>query len=104
MHPRSGFLLLEEFVSTDDNRDLALLLAGADIEVFPCGADKKPKVEWRNFSSCDIETIEHWWRRFPNALPGIDLAKAGLIVLDGDRHGGPDGRVALRDQLQRQPD
>ena len=31
-------------------------------------------------------------------MPGIDLAKAGLVVLDGDRHGGPDGVQGL-DQL-----
>jgi hypothetical protein len=37
-------------------------------------------------------------------LPGIDLEKCDLVVLDGDRHGGPDGRAVLRELLQAQPD
>jgi hypothetical protein len=45
-----------------------------------------------------------WWSQHPNALPGIDLEKADLVVLDGDRHGGPDGRAALRELLQAQSD
>ncbi len=32
----------------------------------------------------------------------VDLAKCDLFVLDGDRHGGPDGRAALRDLLRQQ--
>ena len=37
-------------------------------------------------------------------MPAIDLGKSGLVVLDGDRHGGPDGRAALRDLLDTQDD
>lgn len=44
-----------------------------------------------------------WWREHPGALPAIDLAKCDLFVLDGDRHGGPDGRAALRELLRQQP-
>jgi hypothetical protein len=32
----------------------------------------------------------------PDSLPGIDLGKIGVVVLDGDRHGGPDGVAGLR--------
>jgi hypothetical protein len=85
------------------NRDFALRLAEVGIEVFPCGQDKKPLVKWRRFSSCDPEIVAQWWFKYPAALPGIDLAKAGLLVLDADRHGdAPDGRTALRELLQRQ--
>jgi hypothetical protein len=88
----------------DINRDWALRLAEAGIAIFPCSPDKKPLVKWREFSSCDADAVAMWWRQFPNALPGIDLEKSDLVVLDGDRHGGPDGRAALRDLLQQQPD
>ena len=88
----------------DLNRDFALRLAEAGIEVFPCGQHKKPLVKWTTASSCDPETVAQWWWQFPGALAAIDLAKANLLVLDGDRHGGPDGRAALRDLLHRQPD
>jgi len=84
----------------DFNRDWALRLAEASLSVFPCGADKKPLIKgWNKLSSCNPDAVNDWWHRFPNALPAIDLAKADLVVLDGDRHGGPDGRAALRELL-----
>jgi hypothetical protein len=88
----------------DINRDWALRLADAGIAVFPCSSDKKPLIKWREFSSCDPEAIAMWWSQHPKALPGIDLEKSDLVVLDGDRHGGPDGRAALRKLLQAQSD
>jgi hypothetical protein len=89
-------------MARDFNRDWALRLAECGIAVFPCNADKQPLVKWREFSSSDTEAVAQWWHQHPGALPGIDLAKADLFVLDGDRHGGPDGRTALRDLLQQQ--
>jgi hypothetical protein len=45
------------------------------------------------------------WSKYPAALPGIDLQKSELVVLDGDRHDNqPDGRTALRRLLKEQPD
>jgi len=90
-------------MSRDFNKDWALRLAEAGLEIFPCGPDKKPLIQWRTFSSCDPDVVAQWWREFPSALPAIDLEKAELLVLDGDRHGGPDGRAALRDLLLQQP-
>src|SRR5262249_17572272 len=87
----------------DFNRDWALRLAEAGIAVLPCGADKKPLVQWRHFSSSDTDAIAQWWQQHPSALPAIDLEKSDLFVLDGHRHGGPDGRTALRELLQQQP-
>ena len=86
------------------NRDVALRLAEAGIAVFPCGPDKKPLIKWRGLSSNDTDAVLQWWTQYPDALPGIDLEKAELIILDGDRHGGPDGRAALRELLKQQPD
>jgi hypothetical protein len=69
-----------------------------------CGPDKKPLIPWRRLSSSDTDAVLQWWRQYPDALPAIDLEKAELMVLDGDRHGGPDGRAALRELLKRQAD
>jgi hypothetical protein len=88
----------------DVNRDWALRLAEAGIAVLPCGPDKKPLIKWRKLSSSDPKAVAAWWSQHPNALPGIDLKKCDLVVLDGDRHGGPDGRAALRELLQAQSD
>jgi hypothetical protein len=79
-------------------------LGEAGIAIFPCGANKKPLIKWRDFSSCDANAITQWWEQYPGALPGIDLEKSDLLVLDGDRHGGPDGVAALRELLQQQVD
>jgi hypothetical protein len=86
----------------DFNRDWALRLAEAGIAVFPCGPDKKPLIKWRTLSSSDPDAAALWWHQHPGALPAIDLEKCDLFVLDGDRHGGPDGRAELRGLLQRQ--
>jgi putative DNA primase/helicase len=85
-----------------NNRDVALRLAEAGLAVFPAGPDKKPLVQWRALSSNDTDAIELWWHKWPDAVPGIDLGKSDIVVLDGDRHGGPDGRAALENLLQQQ--
>jgi hypothetical protein len=89
-------------MARDFNRDWAMRLAEAGLAIFPCGDDKKPLIKWREFSSSDTEAVAQWWREQPGALPAIDLEKCDLFVLDGDRHGGPDGRAALRKLLKDQ--
>src|SRR5262245_36410606 len=89
-------------MTRDLNRDWGLRLAEAGLAIFPCGPDKKPLVKWRTMSSSDPEAVAQWWQQFPGALPAIDLEKCDLLVLDGDRHGGPDGRAALRELLRGQ--
>ncbi|MCW2284941.1 RecA-family ATPase [Rhodoblastus acidophilus] len=81
------------------NRQIALRLAEVGAPVFPCNTHKNPLVKWRAESTCDARTVEKWWRSFPDAIPAIDLAKAGLIVSDLDRHGGPDGLQNFFDRV-----
>jgi hypothetical protein len=90
---------------------LAKRLAAAEIPVFPCDwrlkpdgkISKAPLVKWRDASTTDEPTIRAWWKQYPQALVGIDLGKAGLVVVDADRHGGPDGVAALA-ALESNPD
>ena len=77
--------------------------------VFPCNSNpdspkfKSPLFEgWQALSTIEAGVVAQWWRQFPGALPGIFLGKVDLVVLDGDRHGGPDGRAALRELLRQQ--
>jgi hypothetical protein len=57
---------------------------------------KKPHIkDWARRASCSGAQIEEWWREFPSAVVGVPLARVGLICLDADRHGGPDGVAAL---------
>ncbi|MHC2163116.1 bifunctional DNA primase/polymerase [Bradyrhizobium ottawaense] len=73
------------------NLDVALNLARAGAFVFPCqssGPNKKQPckgVYWRSASTRDEVQIRHLWSRHPDAVPGIDLAKSGLVVIDCDR-------------------
>ncbi len=90
------------------NRDIALRLADAGLKVFPCdwrpkSADdpspsKKPLTEgdWQAAATCDEATIRGWWERWPEALVGLPAGLNGLLVLDPDRHGGPDGVEAFQ--------
>src|SRR5262245_3813598 len=79
------------------NVDVALRLAAAGLHVFPVTPDnrKRPSVRgsWRENSTTDERTIAAWWRIRTGHLPAIDLGKAGLLVLDGDRHADEHGEI-----------
>lgn len=80
---------------------MAADLAAAGYSVFPChngGPQAKrpmPGVFWRSASTSDRVKIAGWWRRWPDAAVGLDLAKSGLLVIDADRHGADDGVEAV---------
>lgn len=87
------------------NRDLALQLAAAGLPVFPARAtrrqdgtwSKKPCIlGWQNKATTNSDEIKGWWQSFPDAVVGIELRRARLLVVDTDRHpGGPDGVSAF---------
>jgi hypothetical protein len=90
-----------------ENLGVALELAGAGIFVFPAivvwndatkKLDKRPAISgWRDAASTDPQQIEQWWATFPAAVPGIELGRSGLFVVDLDRHaGGADGVAAFK--------
>ena len=59
---------------------------------------------WQTLSTNDAATVAGWWAKWPGAVPALDLARCGLVVLDGDRHhAGVDGVAALRELLRHQP-
>jgi hypothetical protein len=72
------------------NLETARELARSGFSVFPCHAGgehaKRPFIRWRDQSSTNDDLILTWWRRWPEAAIGIDLAKSGLVVIDADRH------------------
>ena len=79
------------------NLTAALDLAAADVPVFPAGPDKRPLLAgWQKKASTEPEQIRKWWLVYPDALPAIPVGRAGLIVIDCDRHpGGNDGIKAF---------
>jgi len=98
---------------SDTNLAVALRLAAAGIAVFPCRPRdkvvgdqlkkaKSPLVRWRTESTTDQDIISGWWARWPRALPAIDLAKAGLLVIDNDRHDPEADGVEAFNQLAEQ--
>jgi hypothetical protein len=70
-------------------------MAEAGAHVFVTDSNKRARVKWRNESTTDPAIITGWFDRWPDSLPAIDLAKSNIVVLDGDRHGGPDGVAAV---------
>src|SRR5262245_55472796 len=90
-------------MSHNPNYECAIQLAAAGLPVFPLRAkDRHPLVAWRSESSADAATVTRWSQAYPHAIPGLDLGKCGLVVLDGDRHGKADGVAALRQLLKQQ--
>ena len=91
---------------TASNLAQALDLAAAGIPIFPARAFKLPSsgkwqkqplvLRWREVATTDPHQLQEWWQRFPDAIPGIELHRAGLVVIDPDRHpDGPDGVAAF---------
>lgn len=80
------------------NLTAALSLAAAGLPVFPAGPDKRPLlVGWQEKATTEEEQIRKWWNGYPSALPAIVVGRAGLVVIDCDRHpGGDDGIKAFK--------
>jgi hypothetical protein len=87
------------------NLTAALELAARGIAVFPVVVrklqdgtlEKKPVVRWRDEATTVREQVSAWWAVRPDGVIGIDLDRAGLFVVDLDRHpGAPDGVAAFR--------
>jgi hypothetical protein len=77
----------------------AVELAREGFFVFPVDDDKKPPVgqSWKKTSTNDLVRVNMIWRsHHPGWMPAIDLGKSGHIVMDLDRHGGPDGIAAWK--------
>lgn len=87
-----GFIFDPQAALEQANRDLALRMHDAGLAVFPChsaGANaKKPQgiPSWK--TPLTRARLESLWSRFPAAMPGMDIGRAGLLVIDCD---GQDG-------------
>jgi hypothetical protein len=88
-----------------NNLEVALELATAGIAVFPVAISqdqndnlqKSPACKWKEEASTAEDQIRDWWQGRPNLVPGINLERAGLFVVDLDRHqNAPDGIAAFR--------
>src|SRR6266436_5200200 len=88
----------------------ALEMAAVGIPVFPLHVSrddsgkwtKKPAIKgWRTEATADARIIERWHRDFPRAVFAIELEKAGLLVIDCDRHReDADGCVAFKELVE----
>ena len=82
-------------MSAEQNIIAALRLASCGIAIFPCSTDKRPRpgIAWRSsgVATTDEIKIRGWWTRWPDSIPAFELGRHGLIAIDCDRHGGPDG-------------
>lgn len=87
------------------NLQAALDLAKAGIPVFPFRLIKrKGKIEkvpcitdWPNRATTETASIESWWGKWPNAMPGIPTGpRSGFAVVDLDCKNGKDGFAEIR--------
>src|SRR6266849_291129 len=72
-----------------------LAFAEAGFPIIPVQIAPKPNGGWRkqpmakwSLATTDEDVIGDWWRAWPDALPGIPLARMGWAVVDAD---GPEG-------------
>jgi hypothetical protein len=67
------------------NVNVAIDLARSGLPVFPCAADKRPKVRWKEAATNDATAIGHLWQQHYAALVGLPTgARSGLFVIDLD--------------------
>ena len=63
---------------TSSNLDVAIEMARLGAFVFPCHIKQPCRgVYWRSVSTRDARAIREFWRRFPDAQVGIDMARTG---------------------------
>jgi hypothetical protein len=91
------------------NLESALRHAAAGLRIIPVRAfqdakgpwKKKPHIrDWQEKATTDPRTIEQWWSEFPDALPGIELGSADLVVIDADHHNPEEDGVAAFAELR----
>lgn len=81
-----------------NNLTAAQNLAAVGFHVFPVqSSDDKEKDKspvsvgsWTAESTCNPATLKRWFEN-TTAMPAIDCGKSRIVVIDLDRHGGPDG-------------
>lgn len=96
-------MVCKGFEPLSSMRALALVYAQNGVAVFPCreanstsGAAKAPYVDGgMHRSTKDVQQIEIWWQRWPNAVPGLPCCLNEIIAIDADRHGREDGVASL---------
>lgn len=89
---------------TEANRQAAKDCAKHDIPIIPVRLverdgewQKVPCISnWQNRGTTDPKTIDAWWDKFPDAMPGIPTGPiSGFYISDVDRKNGKDGFAAL---------
>jgi hypothetical protein len=85
-------------MSIDHNLDAALQLIGAGFHVHPCNPNprphpqsKHPLTAWKSAATNLERGVRYYANRYRGAVYGIHLGHANAVVVDLDRHGGPDG-------------
>jgi Protein of unknown function (DUF3987)/Bifunctional DNA primase/polymerase, N-terminal len=54
---------------------------------------------WQEKATTEEEQIRRWWDVYPTALPAIVVGRAGLLVIDCDRHPSSDDGIAAFNRL-----
>jgi hypothetical protein len=93
------------------NLRVAIGLVHAGLPILPARVARNPRsglwtkkpciAGWKEFAITDENNVRAHWKKYPDAVPGIVLGLAELVVVDADRHGGPDGVQALHELIDR---
>lgn len=89
-------------MNTASMLSLALTYTANGVAIFPCreadghGSTARAPYIGGGFhcATTDEGQIHRWWRKWPNAVPGLPCRSNGIVVTDADRHGQDDGVLA----------
>lgn len=68
------------------------------LALFPVGRDKRP-IQSQHEATTDLDQIEEWWTRWPDALIGHRVAPANILLDIDPRHRGRETWRAVRAEL-----
>jgi hypothetical protein len=73
--------------------------AGLGLQIFPVNPKDKTPLTSQHHATTDLDTIEAWWKQWPDALIGHRISPLHLILDVDPRHGGLDTWKALKAEL-----
>ena len=78
--------------------ELALWLADNEYQIFPCSGKMPLLTNWPEMATSDMDMVECWWEKHPNANIGISCSNLLVIDIDCKKENGFDWYKTLTEE------